>query len=136
MDALIERLKKHESLSLTVYPDRDKWAIGYGHQCSQDHPPITREKAEEYLREDVYKASDAYVKWKVKHGLKLTKTRDECLVELIVWHGFLGFLGFEKMIAALLRGDYEDASDEMRDSQSGRECFARMYELSTLMLEG
>ena len=119
-----------------VYPDRDKWAIGYGHQCPQDHPQITIEQAEEYLRQDVYRASDAYMKWKAKHGLKLTKSRDEVLVEMIFWHGFKGFLGFKKMIVALLARDYETAADEMMDSDSGRRCKARMYELSVLMREG
>lgn len=136
MDALTKRLKKHESLCLTVYPDRDKWAIGYGHQCPQDHPPITVEHAEEYLREDIYKASDVYMKWKAQHGLKLSTVRDEALVEMIFWHGFRGFLGFKKMCKAVISGNYDLAAKEMTDSDSGRKYPVRMYELSVLMREG
>ena len=33
--------------------DRDVFDIGYGHVCGPDHPPITVERAEEMLREDV-----------------------------------------------------------------------------------
>jgi GH24 family phage-related lysozyme (muramidase) len=135
MKALLKRVKRHEALSLTVYPDCDKFAIGYGHQCGADHPPITIEQAEEYLRQDVYKASDQYMRWKGEHGLKLTTARDEVLCEMIFWHGFKGFLGFKKMIQALLDGDYETAADEMLNSDSGRKYFTRMYELSVLMRE-
>lgn len=136
MKALIARLKRHEGLSISVYPDRDKWAIGFGHQCSKDHPPITIHEAEEYLRADAYKASDRYVKWKVKHKLKLTKSRDEVLVEMIFWHGFNGFLGFNEMIKALIRKDYDAAADEMMDSDSGRKYIGRMSELADIMRDG
>ena len=136
MKALLKRLKRHEALSLTVYPDCDKFAIGYGHQCDAGHPSITQEQAEEYLRQDVYRASDQYMRWKGEHGLKLTTARDEALCELLFWHGYRGFLGFKKMIAALIAGDYETAADEMMDSQSGRLYKSRMYELSVLMRDG
>jgi lysozyme len=137
MEALLKRLKKHEGLTLTVKPDRGKWVIGHGHQCPQDHPPITIEQAEEYLKKDAYKASDQFVKWKVENDLlDLTLPRCETLVEMIFWHGFRGFLGFKKMIAALLAGDYEWAADEMMDSDSGRKYKTRMYELSVMMRDG
>lgn len=136
LENLIPRLKKHEKLSLTVYPDVDKFAIGYGHQCKENHPPITQEQAEEYLRQDVYRASDKYMKWKAKYGLRLSQTRDEVLVEMIFWHGFKGFLKFKRMISYLRDGDYEMASNEMLDSDSGTKYFTRMYELSVLMREG
>ena len=29
------------------------WTIGYGHLCKSDHPMITSEEAEEYLRQDL-----------------------------------------------------------------------------------
>lgn len=136
MESLVKRLKKHEALSLEVYPDRGKWAIGYGHQCAEDHSPITIEQANEYLTSDIHKASDQYMRWKGDGQLKLSKTRDEVLVEMIFWHGWRGFLKFKKMIAAIKINDYEKAADEMIDSDSGRRYFTRMYELATLMRQG
>lgn len=137
MEALLKRLKKHEGLRLKVYLCPAGYpTIGYGHRCNSDHPPITEAEAEEYLRQDVYKASDQYMRWKAKHGLKLSQIRDEVLVELLLWHGYRGFLGFKRMIAALIARDYETAADEMLDSDSGRKYFTRMYELSTLMRDG
>lgn len=136
MDALIKRLMRHEDLSLNTYPDRDKWAIGYGHQCEADHPPISAEQAVEYLMQDAHKASDLYMRWKAQHKLKLSQTRDEVLVEMIFWHGFRGFLGFRKMIKAILQGDYNTAADEMMDSHSGRTLISRMSELASLMRVG
>ena len=136
MEALLKRLKAHEGVSLEVYPDRDGYAIGYGHQCAPDHPPISLHEAEEYLRQDVYKASEQYMKWKAAHKLKLSRVRDEVIVEMIFWHGYWGFLKFQRMIEALIQGDYEKAADEMMNSDSGQRYPARMYELSVLMREG
>lgn len=30
-----------------------KWTIGYGHLCPEGHPPVTKEQADAYLREDL-----------------------------------------------------------------------------------
>ena len=35
------------------------WTIGYGHLCTQDHPPITQDEAEAYLAQDLVKALNA-----------------------------------------------------------------------------
>jgi GH24 family phage-related lysozyme (muramidase) len=136
MYALIKRLKKHEGLTLTVKPDLDKHVIGYGHQCDKDHPPIALHEAEEYLLQDAYRASDAYMRWKARHELRLSRVRDEVLCELVYWHGFRGFLGFREMCKAVIAGDYDKAADELMDSDSGRKYKPRMYELSVMMREG
>ena len=39
------------------------WTIGYGHLCSQDHPPITQDEAEAYLAQDLVKALSATLRY-------------------------------------------------------------------------
>lgn len=137
METLIKRLKMSEGLRLEPYQDdKGKWTIGFGHRCSKDHPPISIHEADEYLRQDAYKASDQYMLWKANTGLRLSRTRDEVLVDMIFWHGFAGFRGFKEMIRALIREDYDRAADEMMDSDSGRRYKTRMDELATLMRNG
>jgi lysozyme len=132
MNTLIRRLKKHEGFKGYPYPcPRGYPTIGYGHRL-----PITERQAEAILIDDVYKVSDQYMKWKGQNKLKLTKTRDRVLMELIFWHGFSGFLLFKRMIQALKDKNYDLAADEMMDSDSGRKYKTRMYELSVMMRDG
>ena len=39
------------------------WTIGYGHLCTQDHPPITQDEAEAYLTQDLVKAMTATLRY-------------------------------------------------------------------------
>lgn len=138
MEALIKRIKNHESLSLEVYKDRDKWAIGYGHQCDKDHPPITQHEAEDYLLKDIHRASDQFMKWKRNNCSGIGLIRSEVIVELIYWVGFNGFLKFERMIFALRDYDFHLAALELYNSNLGKdpELRGRARELAELMWDG
>jgi lysozyme len=39
------------------------WTIGYGHLCTQNHPPITQDEAEAYLAQDLVKALNATLRY-------------------------------------------------------------------------
>ena len=39
------------------------WTTGYGHLCTQDHPPITQDEAEAYLAQDLVKALNATLRY-------------------------------------------------------------------------
>ena len=39
------------------------WTIGYGHLCTQNHPPITQDDAEAYLAQDLVKALNATLRY-------------------------------------------------------------------------
>lgn len=39
------------------------WTIGYGHLCTPDHPPVTREQAEHMLIEDLRRAMRAALRY-------------------------------------------------------------------------
>jgi lysozyme len=39
------------------------WTIGYGHLCTQNHPPITQDEAEAYLAQDLVKALSATLRY-------------------------------------------------------------------------
>jgi len=135
MDALIERLKKHEGLRLEPYRDvLGFWTIGYGHRCNHDHPPISEEQAEAYLLTDVHKASDALMSLPV--CAKMDTVRREVCVELIFWVGFNGFIRFRKMHMAFRQGDFKRAALEMYHSQLGTQFSQRVYELAVLLWEG
>ena len=132
MEALVRRLKVHEGFSGNPYVCPGGYAtIAYGVRL-----PLTKHQGEILLRDKLYEISDWYMRWKAKHKLKLTQTRDEVLMEMIYWHGTRGFLLFKRMIAALKAEDYATAANEMMDSDSGRKYTTRMYELSVLMRDG
>lgn len=55
-----EFIKEKEDFGSVSYWDVKHWAIAYGHGGnSRDHPKITREKGEEYFREDLKEKEDA-----------------------------------------------------------------------------
>ena len=55
-----KRVKRGTEISAVPYVcPAGFWTIGYGHLCSQDHPPITQDEAEAYLAQDLVKALSA-----------------------------------------------------------------------------
>jgi len=136
-DILKKRLKRHEGLSLAPYRDPEgHWTIGWGHRIREPGSSISIDEAEELLMQDMYHASDRFMKWKRDHCKWLDPTRSMVCVELIFWVGYHGFLLFRKMIAALERRDYPLAALELYNSNLGKHYSGRARELAQLMWEG
>ena len=54
------RVKRGTQVSVVPYVcPAGFWTIGYGHLCAPDHPPISLEEAEAYLKQDMVKALTA-----------------------------------------------------------------------------
>ena len=135
MDTLIERIKRHEGLSLKPYVDTEgNLTIGYGHRIAVEMEPISLAKAEEWLKQDIHYASEAVMSLPLV--AKLNQTRRGVLTELAFWCGFNGLLRFRKMLSALRQGNFKRAALELYHSQLGTKYPARACELAVLMWEG
>lgn len=92
------------------------WTIGYGHRCLQDQEPITEEKANLILQQDIYLASRA-----AKTVLNDVNSHPSevlnILTEMVFQLGLKGVMKFKKTIKALNARDYTKAAEEMKDSK-------------------
>jgi len=113
--------------------DKGNWTIGWGHFLGNGQTcRISPQVAEMILEEDIHRATFDYLSL----GWELNQIRQEVIVEAIFWFGFRGFLRFKKCIAAIEREAWGTASDELMDSEAGRNYPNRMSELAGLMRDG
>lgn len=118
-DEYIAFLKKQEGLRLEVYADQVGLpTIGYGHLLkSFDHPPITKERAEQLLRIDAQIAEDHALRLAPnlgKHPKKLAALTDLCYN--------VGAKAVEGSgtVAAFKREDWADAATRFVKWNKGR----------------
>ena len=142
MEAVINRIVKHEGLSLVPYRDtKGYWTIGRGHKLGKSYRPDlawTLEQADEQLLRDVYLASDEFMRLKWDIYPRLDNVRSGVCVELIFWMGLGGFNGFVQMNRALSVGDYHLAALELYNSDIGKDpqLRGRARKLAELIWEG
>jgi lysozyme len=165
MESLSDTLKRHEKLSLSAYPDRYSplgeqcvrakiplhrydelpnwrqfsgrpWTAGYGHTGPDVYPGlvITKEQADVWLAEDIEKAESGASSFLWFHALPLV--RQNIVVNMIFNMGLANFRGFRRMIAAIERHDFEEASNQMKQSVWAGQVGARASELAQLMRDG
>lgn len=130
-----ESIRKHEGLRLDPYQDSEGfWTIGYGHKLSGN--TISVEIAEQLLEMDLNEALMDF--WKLPHEARasLNEVRGEVLVEMIFNLGFRGVLGFKRMLAAIAKGDFDTAADEMLDSLWAKQVGQRAEALADIMRRG
>lgn len=130
---LKKRLKIHEGYRGRPYHcPAGYWTIGFGHRMKNGM--WLSEKVANYIL-----GNDIWLAKKQLRGLDikgLNRARRGVCVEMVFWHGLNGFKGFKRCIAALHRGDYDSAADEMMDSDSGRKYSVRMSALADIMRKG
>lgn len=142
MEAVLNRVVRHEGLSLVPYRDtKGYWTIGRGHKLGDSYRPDlvwTLEQADEQLLRDIYLASDAFMRIKRNAYPELNTVRSGVCVEMVFWMGLRGFLGFVRMNRALAVGDYHLAALELYNSEIGKDpqLRGRARELAELMWEG
>ncbi len=133
-EKLIRLLITHEGLRLKPYRDtRGKLTIGVGRNL--DDVGITEEEALYLLKNDIKRVLD-FLKERLPYWNGLTETRKMALVDMCFNLGPGGFLSFKRMLAALERGDYEQAAREMLDSRWARQVGRRAEELAEMMRDG
>ena len=98
-------------------------------------PGVSKAEGDILLRNDIIRAMDALQR-KFPESASLSNNRYQVLVNMVVNMGISRFLGFEKMIAAIIAGDWERAGVELMDSDAGRELPARYGRLKSLLIKG
>jgi len=133
-ERLINSIKTHEGKRNRAYRDSEGWlTIGYGHNL--DDRPLTDDVVELILEHDVEDAI-AETRRALPYFDSHDETRQEVIVEMVFNLGRTRFLGFVKMLAALERGDYKTAADEMLDSRWHRQVGIRAETLEERMRGG
>jgi len=140
MEKLIDQLKRHEGLRLRPYKcTAGKWSIGYGCNLTDagiDHEGLVWNKsyAERVLRNHVGKCNVVFPD--IKTYQSLNPCRQAVLTNMVFNIGSGGVLRFKRMLSALYRKDFEDASKEMLNSRWAKQVGSRATELAEQMRTG
>lgn len=133
-ERLRAQLVRHEGERLRAYVDTvGKLTIGCGRNL--EDPGISHDEAQYLLSNDIDVRVRALFTRYPTWFPQLDAVRQSVLVNM-AFMGIAKLAGFRKMLAALERGDYDTAAEEMLDSLWARQVGARARELSTQMRTG
>jgi len=131
------RIKKHEGFRDTVYLDSlGKATIGYGHLLTEDDDFAEGIQYDKSLLENLFDKDfniAAYNAEQLLEGIDVCDTAREVIVEMVFQLGIGGVSKFKKMFEALRKKDYNEAAEQMLDSQWRVQTPKRCEELSNLM---
>ena len=133
MHSIEDQLILHEGLKLKPYRcTAGKLTIGVGRNL--ETKGISENEALFLLRNDIEEVTRQLelFGWYVALG----PVRRKVLIDMAFNLGMAGLLGFQKMIEALERGDYEAAADEMVYSRWYRQVGERGRRLERMMRTG
>lgn len=134
MATLRERLTRHEGVRLHPYTDTaGKLTIGIGRNL--EDTGISYDEAQLMLENDIKRATE-HCHTAFPWMAQLSQVRQEVLIEMVFNMGLGGVLTFKNMLAAMERGDYERAAQEMRASQWALQVGLRAKELASAMFTG
>lgn len=132
-DKLCFLLKEHEGFRSKPYKDSTgHLTIGYGRNL--EDVGISEEEAEYLLHNDIEKAEESLNY--IFDTSKLSENRYMAFLDMMFNLGSRKFLTFRKMIAAVRRGDFIKASEEMLDSKWAKQVGKRATELSEMVRRG
>lgn len=120
---LVEILKVNEGLRLTPYRcTAGKLTIGYGHTGPSVVEGIkwTKQTAEHVLLNDARNVA-ADLDWHLPWWRRLSDTRQEALADMAFNLGMKRLQGFQKMLEALQRGQWQEAAAQCLDSRYARQ---------------
>ena len=130
---LTELLIKHEGFRLKPYKDSvGKLTIGVGRNL--DDNGIRRIEAMFMLRNDIQDVYEQIERYSWFH--KCNEVRRLVLMDMVFNLGLPKFLGFKRMISALLSSNWEEASREMLDSKWATQVGQRAIDLAEMMFHG
>lgn len=137
---LRDMLKIHEGKVLNqlgdhvLYPDLvKKLTIGYGHNIEDNGIP--EHIAEALLEYDISVARSDLRKVFINFGM-YSEARQEALTNMMFNLGYHRFTGFVKMIAAILRDDWQEAKVQALDSKWHRQVGQRAKEIAHVLEMG
>lgn len=140
-EKLEARLIRHEGLRTVPYLDSiGYWTIGVGHKITLDQAQntyvngVSRLEALDMLEQDIaicQKQANT-LPW----FAALCEARQLVIIEMIFQLGLSGLLEFKKMISAIENKEWEDAANQMLDSDWHKQTPSRCEELANIMLTG
>lgn len=132
-DQLRAMLIRQEGLRLKPYRDSvGKLTIGVGRNLDDDG--IEESEAYVMLDNDIIKHTiDAQ---KLPVFVNLDPVRQDVLIDMCFNLGLPRLQGFQKMLAALALGDWQEASNQMLDSKWALEVGNRAQELAAMIRTG
>lgn len=132
--ALVEQLMRHEGVRLKPYLDTvGKITIGVGRNLSDRG--ITKAEALAWLDEDIQLAVTELSR-SFPWFAALDPVRQRVLIDMHVNMGLGTLVRFVKMLAAVGRGDYGSAADEMLASKWAAQVGRRAQRLAAMMRTG
>ena len=133
MKPIEEQLILHEGMRLKPYRCTEgKLTIGVGRNL--DDKGISKEEALFLLRNDIVTVTTQLQKY--DWYINADPIRRKVLIDMAYNLGITGLLQFRRMIAALERGDYEGAADQMLDSRWAEQVGYRAVRLAEMMRTG
>ena len=132
-----ERIKKHEGFVNKIYLDSlGKATIGYGHLIT---PNDNFEEGVEYSKElldEVFNRDFLIAKRdadELLQDISIVENAHGIIIEMVFQLGKTGVSKFKKMFTALSVGDYNEAANQMLDSQWRKQTPKRCEELAEQM---
>ena len=133
MKSIEEQLILHEGLKLKPYRCPAGYlTIGVGRNL--ETKGLSKEEALFLLRNDIREVTKQLEQY--PWFTKLDPVRQKVLIDMAFNLGVTGLLSFKRMIAALERGDYETAANEMLDSLWYQQVGKRAERLVEMMRTG
>jgi len=131
MTDLQELIIRHEGMELHLYTDTvGKVSIGVGRNLTDNG--ISKEEALFLLNNDLYAALET-ARGLVPMFDLLTRPRQLALASMAFNLGYARLSGFEKMLAAVRAGNYEQAAAQILDSKAAKQLPTRYQELAAMM---
>lgn len=130
---LRSQLERHEGLRLKPYLDTvGKLTVGYGRNL--EDVGISRDEADFMLDNDIDQVERQLET--VDEYRDLDPVRQTVIANMVYNLGFRGAIGFKRMWAAISRGDYDLAAEEMMNSRWASQVGYRARELAEIMRSG
>jgi lysozyme len=143
--AIIDHLEKEEGFRSLLYDDATGKPLKPGDRIvghptagiglALDIEGLTREEAR-YLCENRVAKRELALDQELPGWRSLSEARQLVLLSMAYQMGVRGLLGFAKMIAALQRGDFAEAADEMLASVWATQTPARAQRLAEMVRQG
>lgn len=130
----MELIKKHEGLQLKPYQcPAGKLTIGYGRNLEDNG--ISVAEAQFMLEQDVQN-TEADIRRNFHWFDALSGARQAVIIDMTYNLGLPRFKGFKKMIKALSKHNYAEASRQMFDSRWAKQVGRRAVTLGKIMKSG
>lgn len=130
---LVEQLKRHEGFRSKPYLcTAGKATIGYGRNL--DDVGLRVSEASTMLKNDIAYASASAERF--LDGVRLSEPRFSVVVNMAFNLGESRLFGFRKFKAALAKGDFDEAANQMLNSRWAEQVGSRAIELAKQMRQG